>query len=68
MEDKVKNVLMTIKNLVINSGDAKATVSHCGKPSSFTSKITTNFNGNQPIKTVQWNRRSPRNYNGIRYL
>jgi hypothetical protein len=28
MEDKVKNVLVVIINLVINSGDAKATVRH----------------------------------------
>jgi hypothetical protein len=28
MEDEVKNVLMTIINLVINSGNAKAMVRH----------------------------------------
>jgi hypothetical protein len=32
MEDEVKNVLVTIINLVINSRNAKAMVSTCGKP------------------------------------
>jgi hypothetical protein len=31
MEDEVKNILMTIINLVINSGDAKAMVRHLWK-------------------------------------
>jgi hypothetical protein len=31
MEDEVKNVLVTIINLVINSGDAKAMVGHLWK-------------------------------------
>jgi hypothetical protein len=32
MEDEVKNVLVTIINLVINFGNAKAMIGHCGKP------------------------------------
>jgi hypothetical protein len=55
MEDEVKNILVTIINLVIISGDAKAMARHCGKPSSFKSNMTTKCNGNQPIKIVRWN-------------
>jgi hypothetical protein len=32
MEDEVKNVLVTIINLVINSGDVKQCSDICGKP------------------------------------
>jgi hypothetical protein len=60
MEDEVKNELMTIINLVINSGELKPWLDTCGKPQSFTKNITTKFNGNQSIKIVQWNCRSLR--------
>jgi hypothetical protein len=64
MEDEVKNVLATI---ITSSGDAKAMVRHCGKPSRFASNITTNFNRNHPIEIVQWNCRSLRSYDRIRW-
>jgi hypothetical protein len=54
-EDEVKNMLVTIVNLVINSGGAKAMVRHLWKAIEFMNNITTNFNGNRPIKLVQWN-------------
>jgi hypothetical protein len=47
MEDEDRNVLVTVTNLVLNSGDAKAR--------SFTCNITTKLNGNRPVKFVQWN-------------
>jgi hypothetical protein len=56
MEDEVKNILMTIINLVINSGDAKAVESRRASRTILQQK----FNWNEPIKTVQWNCRSLR--------
>jgi hypothetical protein len=60
MEDEVKNVLVTIINLVINSGDAKAMVRHYGKPQSFMNNITTKLKKNQPIKIVKPQKQVPR--------
>jgi hypothetical protein len=54
MEDEVKNVLVTLINLVVNSGDAKAVVRHLWKAVDLTSYITTKFNVTQPIKIIQW--------------
>jgi hypothetical protein len=55
----VKNVLVRIINLVLNSSDAKATGV---KPST---NVTTKLNGNQPIQIVQWDCRSLRSCDRI---
>jgi hypothetical protein len=60
MEDEVKNVQVTIINLVTNSGDAKAMVRHLWKAVELHGQHYNNFNGNQPFKIVQWNCRSLR--------
>jgi hypothetical protein len=48
MEDEVKNVLVTIINLVINYWDTKAMVRRLWKAADLTSNITTRLDGNQP--------------------
>jgi SAM-dependent MidA family methyltransferase len=57
MEDKVKNVLVMIINLVIKYGDAKAMVRHLCKAVKLQQQ---HYKGNQPIKIVEWNCRSLR--------
>jgi hypothetical protein len=51
---------VTIINLVINSGDAKAIVRHLWKAVELHEQHYNKFNGNQQIKIVQWNCRNPR--------
>jgi hypothetical protein len=60
MEDEVKNVLVTITNLVINCGDAKAMVRRLWKAVELLEQHYNEFNRNQPIKLVQWSCRSLR--------
>jgi hypothetical protein len=53
MEDKVKNVLVTIINLVINSWGTKAMVRHLWKAVELHKQHYNKFNGNEPVKLVQ---------------
>jgi hypothetical protein len=59
MEDEVKNLLVTIINSVINSGDAKAMVRHMWKAVKLLNK-NNKSNGNRTIQIVQWHGRSMR--------
>jgi hypothetical protein len=61
MEDEVKNELVTIIKLVINSGKAETMVRHQWKAYRFMNSITAKFTEIQRIMFVQWNCRRLRN-------
>jgi hypothetical protein len=62
MEDEVKNILVTIIDLVITSGDAirVAVVRGLWKAIELHKQHYNKVQWNQPIKVVQWNCRSLR--------
>jgi hypothetical protein len=60
IENEVKNLLVTITNLVINSGDAKAMLRHLWKAIELHDQQYNKYNWDQPVKIVQWNCRSLR--------
>jgi hypothetical protein len=68
MEHEVKNVLVPIINLVINSGDAKAMIRHLWKAVKLQVKHYNITQREQPTKIVQRNCRSLRSYDRIRCL
>jgi sulfur relay (sulfurtransferase) DsrC/TusE family protein len=59
-EDEVKKILVTIVNLLINSGEVQAMIKHPWKVIEIHNQHYKKFNTNSPNKFLQWKFRGPR--------